>query len=234
MIGERRGAGVFRVGPARVISQRGRPRLERAVRLGGRGERGVEAVPNEALPIGRVASIEEGQPAAVLGLECVPADLSRVVAFVEERAREEGRPVLVVADHEPVFGWSAQPESERRQLRVDAFANAIEHQRSHLVVVGRRHRIQPNAGGSGHRLGGLLAARRRGKRVPRGFVDGCREGRAGCALEPVVLGARRRGERGRKGAVVALTETKRSDLLQDAALRQAALSPNACLRRVHT
>ena len=75
------------------------------------------------------------------------------------------------------------------KVRVHALGDAVRDERAHLLVVRRRHRIEPDPGGPGHLGRGPLAARRRGQRIPGLLVDPRPEGLTGAPQEPVVLGA---------------------------------------------
>src|SRR2546423_14767515 len=112
-------------------------------------------------------------------------------------------------------------------MSYDRLVGAVQDHRALLFVVGGRLRIESyarRACGTGKRLGVTWRGR---EGIPPGFVDRRRERRTGRPHEPVVLSSRRERERVRKRRVMALAEPQRSDVLQDATLRQAAISGNA-------
>src|SRR5438309_7554116 len=119
MVRECGGTGVLRVGPSLVVAQRRRPGLEGVIARLGAGKRRVDPFLRGLLAVRSDALVEEDQAAAVLALELGPARASRIVAFVEERPREERRTLLVVTDDQSVLGRAAETEHERGQVAVD-------------------------------------------------------------------------------------------------------------------
>src|SRR5712692_1873867 len=95
----------------------------------GAGEGRVDPFLRRVMAVRRRDLVEEDEAALVLALEVGPPGATRIVALVEERAREEHRPFLVVANDETVLGRTAKTEDQRRKVAVDRFLRAIQDQR---------------------------------------------------------------------------------------------------------
>src|SRR2546421_11645055 len=134
---------MLRVGPALVVAQSRRPGHEGMIACLGAGQSGVDSFLRRMVAVGRGGLIQEDEATAVLTLEVGPPGATRVVTFVEERASEERRSLLVVADDEAVLRSAPEPEDERRKMGLDRLFRSVEDQLPHLVIVRRGLGVEP-------------------------------------------------------------------------------------------